>query len=55
MEAKIQFKNERNRVESVKILEDRLPQRRTAVFRSEKKLCASGGVYNRFRFIISFP
>lgn len=32
MEAKIQFKNERNRVQSVKILEDILIQRRTESF-----------------------
>lgn len=32
MEAKIQFKNERNRVQSVKILEDILIQRRTETF-----------------------
>lgn len=32
MEAKVQFKNERNRVQSVKILEDILIQRRAESF-----------------------
>lgn len=36
MGAKIQFKNERTRVQSVKILEDILIQRRTEMFLNKK-------------------
>lgn len=41
MGTKIQFKNERTRVQSVKILEDILIQRRTEILLKKKAPCAS--------------
>lgn len=59
MEAKIQYKNERNRVRSAKILEDILIQRRAelSIQKLSARLCVliGVGIYYFISLIISIP